>query len=488
MQAISLKTTLVALGLPALLAVVPGCAADVDFVCGGDAPMCDILSVTADRRKAAGGIQVVGVEINQAVNVPLVVDNLAVEQDLPVIAGRDAIIRVHVEPTAAWQTRAITARVTLRQDGLVVGAAQADFTPNRSSEEGDLATTGNVRIDGDMLVEGLIDFEVELLEAPGASGSGSSANAHWPRSDSDGATLEVSYNVPALRMYIVPIQWDTDGSGKLPDTSPAAIERYRAAMMQVYPVADVEIEVGEPLPWNTPNLIDSVTLSAVANLRSERNIDDSQYVYGLLNTGGPLSNPVGLSGGTSMRAAIGFSYDMSGGAGDTIIHEVGHSHGLPHAPCGGAAGPDPDYPYDEGSIGAYGYDLATDTLLAPSTHVDMMTYCTPRWISDYNYEKIYQETQETWDNYGPAARVRTTSWRPIWLHTDGTVREGDVMWLPREPQGELREVEVDGAPVTGVFYGFEHADGGILYVPGQDPVDEIRLDDGVLHEVLPRLR
>ncbi len=57
---------------------------------------------------------------------------------------------------------------------------------------------------------------------------------------------------------------------------------------------------------------------------------------------------------------------------------------LRHAPCGGAANPDPDYPYADGNIGGWGFDIEQSTLVDPGQG-DLMSYCRPRWISDYQF-------------------------------------------------------------------------------------------------------
>lgn len=69
---------------------------------------------------------------------------------------------------------------------------------------------------------------------------------------------------------------------------------------------------------------------------------------------------------------------------------------LQHAPCGGPARPDPDFPYRDGNIGVHGYDPRADTLVDPSTP-DLMSYCHPQWISDYNFNKAleYRMEEET---------------------------------------------------------------------------------------------
>ena len=50
---------------------------------------------------------------------------------------------------------------------------------------------------------------------------------------------------------------------------------------------------------------------------------------------------------------------------------------------------DPDYPYRDGNIGVYGYDARSGALVDPSTP-DLMSYCHPQWISDYNFKKALE--------------------------------------------------------------------------------------------------
>ena len=70
----------------------------------------------------------------------------------------------------------------------------------------------------------------------------------------------------------------------------------------------------------------------------------------------------------------------------TMAHELGHNFDLNHAPCG-VSDVDPFYPYGDGSIGAWGYDLQRGALMNPSTP-DIMGYCfTGAWISDYHFNR-----------------------------------------------------------------------------------------------------
>ena len=98
------------------------------------------------------------------------------------------------------------------------------------------------------------------------------------------------------------------------------------------------------------------------------------HYMGMMNE--PLSGPVGIAkwGGKSS-----FSVPGSG----TMAHELGHNFSLGHAPCG--TGGDPTYPYPDGSIGAWGYDFRDGGKLVQPDASDLMTYCGPKWISDYHF-------------------------------------------------------------------------------------------------------
>ena len=71
-----------------------------------------------------------------------------------------------------------------------------------------------------------------------------------------------------------------------------------------------------------------------------------------------------------------------------MAHELGHALGLPHAPCGlDNAGP---FPYPEAKIGSWGYGFVSKTLKDPEETYDLMSYCDPAFISDYNFEKMFE--------------------------------------------------------------------------------------------------
>ena len=94
-----------------------------------------------------------------------------------------------------------------------------------------------------------------------------------------------------------------------------------------------------------------------------------------------------MAGISYLPSFVSLGWDTLPHAAATMVHELGHNFGRLHSRSCGAAGSDANYPYANGAIGVYGYDVITGTLRAPST-LDIMGYCDDRWISDYNYMGI----------------------------------------------------------------------------------------------------
>jgi hypothetical protein len=125
------------------------------------------------------------------------------------------------------------------------------------------------------------------------------------------------------------------------------------------------------------------------NMRTGGKEKDSIYT-GLLPPGVPSGGATGC-GGTGV--AIAFVND-----GPTMAQEVGHAFSRSHAPCGNPGGPDPKYPtypYPPGSIGEFGFDSSTLSVLNPATTFDFMSYCGPTWVSPYTYTGLKGAIVET---------------------------------------------------------------------------------------------
>jgi hypothetical protein len=123
---------------------------------------------------------------------------------------------------------------------------------------------------------------------------------------------------------------------------------------------------------------------------------DEGYYYGVVQL--PQGSVYGGLG------YIGFPVSVGRARADTYAHELGHNTSLRHAPCGGAFGPDPNYPYTDGSSGGWGYDFERGSLVDPGEYKDLMGYCLPDWVSDYHFVRA-MEHRLAEENAAPEAGV-----------------------------------------------------------------------------------
>jgi hypothetical protein len=102
---------------------------------------------------------------------------------------------------------------------------------------------------------------------------------------------------------------------------------------------------------------------------------------------------LGYVPGTS---AVGFDMPSSPDTvRDVVAHELGHNFSLPHAACGGAGSPDPNYPYPDANLGkpgryiwSYLSDVNAFYDPRPTDRHDIMSYCGGTVFSDYNYRRM----------------------------------------------------------------------------------------------------
>jgi len=127
--------------------------------------------------------------------------------------------------------------------------------------------------------------------------------------------------------------------------------------------------------WDT--VLNEVTAKRTADGATDR------YYFGAVHTS--YNSGVAGLGWIGQPAAIG--WDVSGSFPSVLAHEVGHNFGRKHSPCGNPAGPDPNYPYAGAIIGVPGWDVfaSSNNLKGASAYVDIMSYCSPVWTSDYTY-------------------------------------------------------------------------------------------------------
>lgn len=442
----------------------------------------------------ADGVTITRVEIYQGLQNTLMEDGAPLSPALPTIIGRRAVFRIFYEATGSVKN--VTARLTLGEE-VIEEVVDLSGLSNESS----LASTINLEVEGEQMTAS--SYRVDLLQERSET-SGSNQAAAWPTDSEELADLPLANPNGPLKVRLVPVQYGADGSGRLPDTSGSQLQLYEDYFFNQYPVGAVELTVDEPFMWN-----DGIfpggggwgqLLDAITNYRQAAGVPSDEYVYGIFMpaddfgqycAGGCISGLANLAGDGAggMRAGIGLGFPGDGSV-ETAVHEVGHNHGRQHTPCGTFGDNDPNYPTDpaheEASIGVWGYDLVSDTLLTPDRK-DFMSYCNPTWVSDYTYlallDRIQSVNMLTADIRGQsgedAEAQPEVTYQQVSFDADGTSRWHPPITVRGVVRGETRKVTVrdDGGDraIDAVFVPYDHLDGGRLLYPSEIPARELRL-------------
>lgn len=308
----------------------------------------------------------------QAVEVPLLLDGVEVGATVaPLIVGKDAILRAKLLPSSDL-------------DGLQVSVSVASGGAS-STFVSALGNTAEllVELPASAIVEGAT-FSVSL----------SDDGTVLDRFPETGEAALPAVTTGPLAVRLVPFTVN----GFTPDTSSAVLEGYRAALQATFPVTDVQLSVAEAELWEGDLDLGAIN-ERVGEIQEAAmgagEVAWNVYYYGMVSgvaTRDAFEGITGTSegGGTDDLVRAYFAAGAAFGdqkSEDTFIHEIGHTHGLLHTPCDGEEDPDPDYPYPGGVIGVEGYDFRTAVFVSADTP-DLMSYCFPRWVSDYNYVKL----------------------------------------------------------------------------------------------------
>ncbi len=325
----------------------------------------------------------------------------SLENPVPLVAGKPALLRVFVTNGGMADARRPPVRATFYRNNLPVYTAEipgGDYSLPDRPEEGDLAASSNAHIPAYVVRPGL---EMVIEIGPGSIPDPASDTGR--RLPSVGRmALEVA-EVPPLDLTLVPFLWTWNPDWTLADYAAGLSPNDELFRMtrETLPVGDFHLSVREPV-WTSVASEAKNTISMLVEVFVVRILDGAPGHYMAIL---PANERVGV-------AVIPGSIGVSALDGYTIAHELGHNMNLRHAPCGGPAGLDPDYPYVDGTTGAWGYDVLAGSLVSPQRH-DLMSYCPPGWISDFHFVKalIYRRSLET---PGPGARAASATNLLLW--------------------------------------------------------------------------
>jgi len=402
----------------------------------------------------------------------------------PVIARRAGILRVYVKPADDWAEREVVATLKL-EGGAEPKTLHVKKVISGPSIDDNLDSTINFDLPMDQIA---LDssFAVSLMTGKDQTSAGGSDLAQYP-ADGSLDPFSAKGTGEQLEVKIVPIRYNADGSGRLPDTSEEQLKLYTQGFQRLYPARDVRVTVRAAYNWSSAiqangTGFDSL-LNAVIRLRQSDGAPKGTYYYGAFAAGSTFMGwcgygcVAGLSPlaynptDTWSAASVGVGWTGENSVG-TAVHEVGHGHGRSHAPCapgGSIQGVDSSYPYSGAKLGVWAYDVNNGALIAPTKATDFMGYCDPTFVSDYTFGGLATRMNAV---YGATFEIPgpEQAWRMLSVKADGTLESVGEVVTNRPAFGDAKTVNVeltDGkkADVAGAYYPWDHLPGGLLVVP-----------------------
>ena len=311
-------------------------------------------------------------------------------QSVPLLSGEPALLRVFVTAGDGSGADFPPVRATFYHDGVPI---HVENVPGRATalpaefDEGSLSASINAEVPGWVIKPGL-----QMVIEMGPNGGDDSAVGSDYRLPETGAMPVEVIDLPPFNLTVVPIvNVDHPDRSILDKTAGLTEDDDLFRMTQdLLPVSEFSLKVRDfvwtssPI-FNLPYAEETNTKAILREIGLLQTADGSDDYYLGAVEGGGLARRGSRLVVAELREYI-------------IAHELGHAMSLRHAPCGYPVDSDPHYPYADGTIGAWGYNHRTELLVSPETF-DLMSYCGPQWISDYNFTRAirYRKKTETTD-------------------------------------------------------------------------------------------
>ncbi len=299
----------------------------------------------------------------------------SLESPVPLVDGEPALLRVFISvPDASGEGMPeVRARFYRGEFEVYVADIAASGAPIPTSlNEGDLEASVNASIPASVIQPGL-EMVVEI--DPDSTMDASLGVAR--RIPAEGRARVWVREVPELGFTIVPFLWPGD-----PDSASARLVSGLAAddrallepINALLPVDDIDLKVHEAVVTESDRA--SGLLAEVGVIRVLEGAASDRYYQGIMAGAMTGAGAAYRPGRTSFSIPDPLA----------MAHQLGHNFGLRDAPC--QVDDSDTNSSSDGKIGAWGYDMRGDSLVAPRT-CGLMSDSTPRWISEYSFTKAF---------------------------------------------------------------------------------------------------
>ncbi len=389
---------------------------------------------------------------------------------VPLVAGDPALLRVFLTADDG-DVEVPPVRVSFYQNESNVHTAdipgRAGFVPPRV-DESDLALSSNAAIPGSIIAPGL-EMVVEI-DPDDTRDLPETVKKRLP--ETGRIELDVK-DMPPFDLVMIPFLWEEDPDHGFVSRVEAltADDEIFGQTRDLLPVGEFNLEVHAPVWTSVDPVLDPEGGSPEALDRLSQEVEVIQavegsgreYYMGMLREYGGSATQSGNTTLSSLHESV-------------IAHELGHNLSLLHTGCT-PYGADPNYPYEDGTIGSWGYDIRTGMLVSPETTC-LMSYCGSDWIGEYSFSKAlyYRLSEDRRLASGSGAAA------PGLLVWGGVTGDGDMTLEPAFALKAAPSLPAASGPYR--LYG-EDGDGRVLFTL-RFPMRRIaHVEGGVFAFVMP---
>ena len=297
------------------------------------------------------------------------------EFPVPLVASERALLRVFPinSDAANLSIPDVRARFYLDDQEIHSVDISSRVLATSTANPGNLESSANVEIPGSVMRSGL-ELVIE-------TDSVADANSNAQTMSETRLPIEV-HELPDFELTLIPFVEEHSTDHSIVDlvnamaANPYEHELFEATRT-LLPIANLNVTAHEPVVSSS---VDAVALLVETSVIRAMEGGTGYYMGMKSEIAGPVL------GVAYIRGRDSFSRPLS----DTIAHELGHNLSLRHAPCGGPAGVDGSFPYEDGSVGTWGYDFRGSGSVVQPSRPDLMSYCDPSWISDYHFSNAFR--------------------------------------------------------------------------------------------------